>query len=85
MTWAVTFTWSRLSSSPWLKAFRIALLPLAIGLNAGAVYVLGRSVLLNVPTVLIATATVAVLLCTKIAPAYVMLGAAAVGAFVLQP
>lgn len=81
----VTMIWSRLSDSPWPKAFRTALIPLAVGLNAGAVLVLGKSSLINIPTFLIACVAALVLLRTKIGAPYVMFGAAALGGLLLRP
>jgi chromate transporter len=81
----VTLLWSRLSNSPWPKAFRTALIPLAIGLNAGAVWVLGRSSLIDIPTVLVAGVTALILLRTKIGAPFVMFGAAIAGGLLLHP
>jgi len=81
----VTMIWSRLSNSPWPKAFRTALIPLAIGLNAGAVWILGKSSVVNIPTALIASVAAVILLRTKIGAPYVMFGAALIGGLLLRP
>lgn len=82
---AVTVAWNRVQDSPWSQAARVGLAPLAVGLILASSYSLGRTVVRDAPTLLIAVAASAVLLRVKIPTLAVLAGAAALGSLVLRP
>ncbi len=56
LTWFIADRWQRLQGRPWALAAERALAPLAIGLMASGVYTVGRSAIVDLPTVILATA-----------------------------
>ncbi len=61
LAWLVAHRWERLRGRPWTDAVERALAPLAIGLMAAGVYTVGRSALIDLPTLCLAGAAALVL------------------------
>jgi chromate transporter len=86
-TAAITLTaillWRRVRESAWPAAIRAALAPVALGLTLASVYTMGRSVLSDVTSVAIASASTLIFWRTPIPTPLVILGAGALGALAL--
>ena len=77
--------WNRVRESRWPRAIRIAITPIAIGLILASALVLARGVIYDVPPLLLAVTSAAVLLHSHVQMPAVLLGAASLGAVFLQP
>jgi chromate transporter len=75
----------RASQNPTLKAFIAGVTAAATGAIAGAAYVLGRRAIVDVPTALLAVATLVALLVVKRVPEPVLIVAAAVVGLAVHP
>ena len=69
--------------SPWKQAIRDGLAPVTIGLMASGAYSMGTSAITSVAAAAIAVVVLGVMLATKVNPIWLVLAAAAAGAFVL--
>jgi chromate transporter len=84
LTWVVAHRWERLQGRPWPQAVELALAPLAVGLMAAGVYTVGRSAITDIPTVILALASV-IILSRRWLPAAVVVLAAGVVSWFLGP
>jgi len=82
LTWIVSRRWQRLQGHPWALAAERALAPLAVGLMAAGVYTVGRSAITDIPTVILALASVIILSRRWLPAAVVVLAAGVVSWFV---
>lgn len=84
LTWIVAHRWERIQGRPWPQAVERALAPLAVGLMAAGVYTVGRSAITDIPTVILALASV-IILSRRWLPAAVVVLAAGVVSWFLGP
>ena len=82
LTWIVAHRWERIQGRPWPQAVERALAPLAVGLMAAGVYTVGRSAITDIPTVILALASVIILSRRWLPAAVVVLAAGVVSWFV---
>lgn len=71
--------WDTFAASPWRISVQRGLAPVVIGLMAAGVLALARTAIFGPATVIIATATTAVLLRTRLSPALLVLAAGLLG------
>jgi chromate transporter len=81
LTWIVAHRWERIQGRPWPQAVERALAPLAVGLMAAGVYTVGRSAITDIPTVILALASVIILSRRWLPAAVVVLAAGVVSWF----
>jgi chromate transporter len=80
VVYTLTRTWHRLRASPWLAPIQAGLNAIAIGLIAAAGLLLIRASASSWVAPLLSTATVVLLLRTKIHPLWLLAGGAVIGA-----
>lgn len=73
----------KIPDSPWKQAVRDGLAPVTIGLMASGAYSMGISAITTVPAAAISATVLALMLATKLNPIWLVLAAAAAGAFLL--
>lgn len=71
--------WDRFESSPWKIAVQRGLAPLTIGLMLAGTWVLAKTVILNVPTAVIAVVVTVILLLKHVNPAFLILAGGVCG------
>ena len=74
----------RVAGNPRIKAFVQGVTAAAVGAITGAAFVLGRRAITDVPTALIATAVLGVLLKTKKVPEPLLIAAAGLAGFLIH-
>nr|WP_255532985.1 chromate transporter [Polynucleobacter sp. CS-Odin-A6] len=72
--------WNRLGESPWRRTIQNALEPISLGLMASGVYAVGKASIVSPITLVLALATLYLILKTKINPVWIILGSGAVSA-----
>ena len=77
--------WQRLRASPWRQSLQVGLTPVALGLIAASVVVLGQAVVTNSAGLLILLGATAGLMRTRLNTVLVLALAALAGALLLRP
>ena len=80
MTFLTGRLWKRLERWPWRSSIQAGLAPVSIGLLLAGCFSFARGAVSGLETATIAVATLLVLLTYKVNPAFLILGAAVVGA-----
>ena len=83
LTWVVTSLWERFRDSPWRGVIRRALAPLVVGLTFAAAYTIATPHTPDWRLWLIALATAAGTLRTRVSPLWLLAGGAVLGALLL--
>jgi len=81
---AVVAVWSRVRESKWPKAIRTSTLPVASGLTLASAYTISMGSIHSLLTVVIALATMALIMRSKIPTPVVLLASGAVGALFIR-
>lgn len=84
LTFAVGRIWNRIAAWPWRASIQRGLGPVAIGLAVGGLITFGRSAVTGWVTLLVGLAVFYLSLKTRVNPALLILGGAAVGAIALR-
>lgn len=84
LTYTVGTWWKRLAAWPWRISIQHGLAPVSIGLLLAGCINMGRGAITGLDTALIGTAVLAVLTVSKVNPALLVLGGAAVGIVFLR-
>jgi|SRR5271165_500991 len=84
LTFVVGNVWNRLTNWPWRTSIQLGLAPVAVGLAVAGTITLGKGAITGWLTSLVALAVFAATLRTKINPALLILGGAAVGVAALR-
>jgi len=79
----VARVWAGVRLSPWAKTIRVAIVPVGTGLTLGSAFTLARSGLEDPRSIVIAVATVGILVRTKLPVPVVLAGAGLLGAVLL--
>ena len=82
---AVSGAWARVREARWAQAVRLSLGPLAIGLILASTFAVGREVVQDAPSVLLALISTVVLFRTSIPMPLILFAAGGFGALFLQP
>jgi len=83
LTWVVSALWGRFRDSPWRGAIQRALAPLVVGLTFAAGYAIATPHAPDWRLWLIALATAAVMLRTRMNPLWLLAGGAVLGGMLL--
>ena len=83
LTWVVSALWERFRDSPWRGAIQRALAPLVVGLTFAAGYVIATPHAPDWRLWLIALATAAVMLRTRVNPLWLLAGGAVLGGLLI--
>lgn len=84
LTFVVGRVWKRLAAWPWRASIQRGLAPVAIGLAVGGLITFGRSAVTGWITLLVGLVVFYLSLRTRVNPALLILGGAAVGAIALR-
>jgi len=76
--------WHKIGESPWRRAVQNALEPISIGLMASGVYAVAKAAVIGPVSISLAAFSLVVIMFTKFNPVYMILGAGAVGAVLIQ-
>ena len=79
LTFMIGRWWVRLKAWPWRKSIQQGLAPVSIGLLLAGGFTLAKGAIFGVETAAIAVGVLLILLQTKVSPAALVLGAAAIG------
>jgi chromate transporter len=79
LTWGVGRLWRHLADWPWRRAVERGLGAVSVGLVLAGVIIMGRGALTHAIYFVIAAAVFALLMLTKVNPAFPILGAGAIG------
>lgn len=76
--------WARIGESPWRRTVQNAIEPIAIGLMCSGVYAVGRAAIAGPVSAVLAAVGLALVLGTRLNPVFIVLGAGALGAALMQ-
>jgi chromate transporter len=76
--------WSKVGESPWRRAVQNALEPISIGLMCSGVWSVAKAAIDGPVSAGLAVITLGVILCSRLNPAYMILGAGAIGAYLMH-
>jgi chromate transporter len=79
LAFAVMAGWNRIRANAWPRAFRTAITPIALGLTVASAFVLGRTSIHDLPTLIIAGATVFLMQRTRLPIPFIPPAAGAIG------
>jgi chromate transporter len=71
--------WNYFGENPWRRSIQNALEPISIGLMASGVYAVAKASIISPVTLLLALATLVLILRTKINPVYIILASGLIG------
>lgn len=76
--------WNRIGETPWRRAVQSAFEPISVGLMCAGVYALGKTALTGPATIMLAFASFALVMLTRVNPVFVILGLSGLGAMLLH-
>lgn len=76
--------WIKVGESPWRRAVQNALEPISIGLMCSGVWSVAKAAIDGPVSAGLAVITLGVILCSRLNPAYMILGAGAIGAYLMH-
>lgn len=76
--------WNRIGETPWRRAVQSAFEPISVGLMCAGVYALGKTALTGPATIMLALASFALVMLTRVNPVFVILGLSGLGAMLLH-
>jgi chromate transporter len=85
LAWAIGRLWKHLENWPWRTSIERGLSPVSIGLLLAGCFSLARGAITGWMTAMIAVAVLAILLLTKLNPAWLVLAGAVVGGLAFGP